>query len=118
MKSSLFDTIVEGLLDVAYIWKREMKNVFKDQGVLIFFILVPLAYPLLYGFIYTQEVVHEVPVIAVDEDHSALSREFIRKIDATSDVDIIAYSTDMERLEWPCVSTRHVAFYVSLLASV
>ena len=96
MKSSLFDTIVEGLLDVAYIWKREMKNVFKDQGVLIFFILVPLAYPLLYGFIYTQEVVHEVPVIAVDEDHSALSREFIRKVDATSDVDIIAYSTDME----------------------
>ena len=95
-KGSLLDTIIEGFLDVAYIWKRELKNVFVDQGVLIFFILVPLAYPLLYGFIYTQEVVHEVPIIAVDEDHSALSREFIRKVDATADVDIIAYSSDME----------------------
>ena len=95
-KNSLLDTIIEGFLDVAYIWKRELKNVFVDQGVLIFFILVPLAYPLLYGFIYTQEVVREVPVIVVDEDHSALSREFIRKVDATPDVDIIAYSNDME----------------------
>ena len=95
-KGSLLDTIIEGFLDVAYIWKREMKNVVKDQGVLIFFILVPLAYPLLYGFIYTEEVVREVPVIAVDEDHSALSREFIRKVNATPDVNIIAYSNDME----------------------
>ena len=95
-KGTLLDTIIEGFLDVAYIWKREMKNVVKDQGVLIFFILVPLAYPLLYGFIYTEEVVREVPVIAVDEDHSALSREFIRKVNATPDVNIIAYSNDME----------------------
>ena len=95
-KGSLFDTIIEGFQDVGYIWKREIKQVVRDQGVMIFFILVPLAYPLLYGFIYTQEVVREVPVIAVDEDHSALSREFVRKVDATADVDIIAFSTDME----------------------
>lgn len=29
--------IKEGILDTFYIWKDELKNVFKDEGVLIFF---------------------------------------------------------------------------------
>src|SRR5574344_198554 len=94
-KKSLLNIIIEGTSDVFYIWKREIRKCFKDQGVLIFFILVPLGYPLLYAFIYTEEVVRKVPVVAVDEDHSFLSRDFIRKVGATPDVDIIAYSNDM-----------------------
>ena len=45
----LRDMIKEGILDIFYIWKDELKNVFKDEGVLIFFFLVPFAYPLLYS---------------------------------------------------------------------
>ena len=44
----------------------------KDQGVLIFFLLVPLAYPLVYAFIYTNEVVREVPAAVVNADNSSL----------------------------------------------
>ena len=55
----LRDMIKEGILDIFYIWKDELKNVFKDEGVLIFFFLVPFAYPLLYSFIYNNEVVRE-----------------------------------------------------------
>lgn len=33
----LRDMIKEGILDIFYIWKDELKNVFKDEGVLIFF---------------------------------------------------------------------------------
>lgn len=95
-ESSLKTIITQGFEDVAYIWKHEIKSVFKDEGVLIFFFIVPLLYPLLYAFIYTNEVVKEVPVVAIDEDHSSLSREFLRKVDATQDVKIIAYCTDME----------------------
>ena len=73
---------------VFYICQKELKAVFKDQGVLIFFLLVPLAYPLLYAFIYTGEVVREVPAAVVDMNKSTLSREFIRKVDATPDVKI------------------------------
>ena len=32
----------------------------KDEGVLIFFIVVPIVYPLLYSWIYNNEAVHEV----------------------------------------------------------
>ena len=54
---------------------NELKAIAKDEGVLLFFILLPIAYPLLYSWIYNNEVVREVPVAIVDDSHSALSRE-------------------------------------------
>ena len=93
---TLKEKVKEGILDLFYIWKREFRNVFRDQGVLIFFILVPLAYPLVYAFIYTNEVVRDVPAVVVDDSRTALSREYLRKVDATPDVKIIAYCSDME----------------------
>ncbi|WP_321333552.1 ABC transporter permease [uncultured Bacteroides sp.] len=92
----LKDKITEGINDLLYIWKQEFRTTFRDQGVLIFFILVPLMYPLLYGFIYTNEVVREVPAVVVDNSHSSMSREYLRKVDATPDVKIISYCSDME----------------------
>jgi len=90
------EKVKEGILDMLYIWMREFRAVFRDQGVLIFFILVPLAYPLVYAFIYTNEVVRDVPAVVVDNSRTALSREYLRKVDATPDVKIIAYCSDME----------------------
>lgn len=97
MKENSFkNKIAQGIDDLFYIWKREFRTTFRDQGVLIFFVLVPLAYPLLYGFIYTNEVVREVPAVVVDASHSALSREYLRKVDATADIQIVSYCSDME----------------------
>lgn len=90
------DKIAQGIHDLFYIWKQEFRTTFRDQGVLIFFVLVPLVYPLIYGFIYTNEVVREVPAVVVDDSHSSLSREYLRKVDATPDIDIVAYCSDME----------------------
>lgn len=64
--------------------------------MLIFFLLVPLAYPLVYAFIYTNEVVREVPVAVIDHSNTALSREFIRSIDASADVHIQSHCADLE----------------------
>ncbi len=47
--------VIQGIHDLFYIWKREFRTTFRDQGVLIFFVLVPLVYPLIYAFIYTNE---------------------------------------------------------------
>lgn len=95
-ENSLKDKIKGGINDLFYIWLQEFRNTFKDPGVLIFFILVPIMYPLLYGYMYTNEVVREVPVVVVDESRSSMSREYLRKVDATAEVDIIAYCADME----------------------
>lgn len=84
------------LLDIYYVWINELKVIFKDPAVILLFFIVPLAYPVLYSFIYNNETVHEVKVIFVDDSNSSLSREFKRKVDATADVKVIGYASDME----------------------
>lgn len=88
--------VTDGLRDACYVWAQEMKGVVRDEGVIIFFILVPLIYPLLYSWIYNNEVVHEVPVAVVDDSHSSLSRQFIRRCDATADVKVLCHATNMD----------------------
>ena len=93
---SIFHNIAEAVSDAAYIWRQEMRQVLRDEGVLIFFIIVPLAYPLLYSWIYNNEVVHEVPVVVVDDSHSALSRQFTRMCDASPDVRVLCHAADID----------------------
>ena len=83
---SLLYKIIHGFQDMCYIWAKEMRNVFRDEGVLMFCILVPLGYPLLYSWIYNNEVVRDVPTAIVDLSHSHTTREFIRQYDAAPDV--------------------------------
>lgn len=93
---SIFREFRDAVSDACHIWALEMKQVVKDEGVLIFFILVPLAYPLLYSWIYNNETVHNVPVVVVDDCHTALSRQFIRECDASSDVKVFCHAADMD----------------------
>ncbi|MCQ2205539.1 MAG: ABC transporter permease [Bacteroidaceae bacterium] len=67
----------------------------RDKGVLIFCILLPLGYPLLYTWLYSNETVREVPTVVVDQCNTALSREYIRKVDASPDVRIVAHAQDI-----------------------
>lgn len=85
----------QALSDWNYIFREELRTIVKDQGVLIFFFIVPLGYPLLYTFIYNQEVVRDVPVAVVDDCRSALSREYVRHLDASPDVKVISHCANM-----------------------
>lgn len=93
------------MLDVS---GNELRKTISDIGVLVFFFVVPMLYPLLYAYLYSREVVHEVPVVVVDECRSATSREFIRKSDATADLKVISYCSDME--EARNLMHRHKAY--------
>lgn len=98
-----YEGIMGFISDVAKVWLEELKTIFKDWGVITFFVLLPLAYPVLYAFIYTNEVAREVPMVVVDDNNSSLSREFIRKVDGSAEVKIVAHCTDMkeaERMIW------------------
>lgn len=82
-----------------YIFYNELTDVLRDSGILVFIIFVPLFYPLLYSWVYTNEVVRDVPAVVVDECHSERSREFIRKVDASPDVRVVARCTSMDEAE-------------------
>ena len=92
----LLKQITMGLKDLCYVWADELRFTFKDQGLLTFFIIVPLLYPLLYSWIYNNEVVREVPVAVVDASHSHLSREFTRQFDASPDVQVVYYCNSLD----------------------
>ena len=95
-ENGLLRKIRGGFADACGIWADEMRNTVRDEGMLIFFILVPLLYPLLYSWIYNNEVVRDVPVVVVDDSHSALGREFVRHCDASPDVRVLCHANDMD----------------------
>lgn len=86
------------LRHILHIWHDEFHQVTHSFGLVIFCILVPLAYPLLYAFVYTGETVRQVPVAIVDECHSSQSREFARLVDATSEV-YVPYRCDLAQAQ-------------------
>lgn len=88
--------VVAFIVRMCNAWYHEIKSIFTDQGALLFSILLPLAYPLLYSWVYNNEVVHEVPVAVVDNSHSALSRDFVQKFDASPDVAVTLYCKNVQ----------------------
>lgn len=90
---------MKSIRNIFHIWYDELADMFKDKGILIFVIFVPLFYPLLYSWVYTNEVVREVPAAVVDDSRTTQSREFIRMVDATPDVDVVAHCTTVAEAE-------------------
>lgn len=84
------------LHNILEVFREELHNSIFDEGVVVFFIVVPLLYPLLYAYLYGHESVREVPTVVVDLANSSTSREFLRKVDATADVEIVGYCADMQ----------------------
>ncbi len=86
----------ESFRSFLYIFNRELRNVFRDEGVVLFFIVVPVFYPILYSLIYTTETIREVPVAVVDMSRTAASRDYLHRVDGTPDVDIQIYCANLE----------------------
>lgn len=84
------------ICEVCEVWRDEMKTFIHDEGILLFCLLMPAVYPLLYSWIYNNEVLREVPVAVVDDSHSTFSREFIQKVDAAPDVRVAYYATSID----------------------
>ena len=86
---SIIDTIIK-------VWFDEYKNIFKDSGVIMLFIIAVFAYPLIYSFAYNNELAKDVPVIVVDHSRSDLSRKLISMLDATFEVNVASVTTNYQ----------------------
>lgn len=91
--------VLRWLHDIFLVWKREFWFAFHDEGVIIFFLVLCLVYPILYALIYNPEVAHNVAIVVVDEDRSADSRQFTRDLDATSEVCVTQYAASMQEAQ-------------------
>ncbi|MBP5561700.1 MAG: ABC transporter permease [Muribaculaceae bacterium] len=82
--------------DILRVSRKEFYLSFHDVGVIVFFVVLAFAYPVLYALIYNPEVARDVKVVVVDDDRSELSRNFVRSVDATSEANVIGYAANME----------------------
>lgn len=77
------------------VYCHEFRLVIHDPGIIIFFLFLPLAYPVIYSLIYNPELVRDIAVVVVDNDRSAMSRKLVRQFDATQEAWVIGYAADM-----------------------
>ena len=86
-------------IQVLRVCGRELLLVIRDQGVIVFFLVLNAAYPVLYSLIYNPEVARNEPVVVVDDNRTALSRELVRRMDATQEVAIVGYAANMQEAQ-------------------
>jgi len=68
------------------IFLAEIRESFNDAGTALIFFVAAIAYPMLYSVGYINETIREIPVAVVDLDHTAMSRQYSRMLDATEQV--------------------------------
>lgn len=81
---------------LALVFAKEWRIIFRDPGVMIFFVLLPLAYPIAYTLVYNPEVVRRVPIAVVDNSRTAESRKLVRDFSASPTVEIYDYCANMQ----------------------
>ncbi|MCM1078311.1 MAG: ABC transporter permease [Bacteroidales bacterium] len=90
------NNILRHIRHICAIWQQEITSMLKDEGMLLILLILPLSYPVLYSWVYNNEVVHEVPVVVVDKSHSSLSRKFIQMYDASPEVRVCCYADNLK----------------------
>lgn len=80
--------------------KREFtKFIFKQPKVLFFLFGAPLAYMLLFGILYQEDVVRYVPTIVYDQDQTPLSRALVTAFADSERFNIVGQVTSQEEME-------------------
>lgn len=77
------------------VFRNELRVIFHDFGVLLFFFGLTFLYPVVYTLIYNPEVTRKLPVAVVDDSRSAESRDFVQRASASPAIDIYTYCNDM-----------------------
>ena len=91
------------------VFRNELRLIVHDMGLLLFFVALPLLYPVVYTLIYNPEVVRHLPIAVVDNSRTADSRELVRRASASPSLDIYAYCNDMGEAKRLMAEKRYMA---------
>lgn len=83
------------ILDTGRVLRRELSLMVHDAGLMLFFVVLPLMYPVVYTLIYNPEVVTKVPVCVVDDSRTPESRKLVRDAAATRSFGLYGYASNM-----------------------
>lgn len=95
------DNMKGTLADIASLVKDEFKTISTSYAILLVLVGGIFLYGLLYNYMYAPDLVRNAPVVVVDDSKTDLSREYIRLLNATPQVSVIADGLDYaEAQEW------------------
>ena len=90
-----FSSLHKWCVGLGRVFANELKLITHDAAILLFFVALPLAYPVVYTLIYNPEVVREIPVAVVDDSRTPASRKLVMTASATPAMQIYAYCANM-----------------------
>ena len=76
------------LNDILNVAVYEYKSILRSLPVLLVLGGGIFLYGILYNYMYSPDVLRDVPVVVIDESHTPLSRQYIRLLDATPQVQV------------------------------
>ncbi len=80
-------------------FKDELKSIFTDHGALLILVGAMLIYPIIYSIGYSKEILTDLPVAVVDQDHSVASRKYAAMIGASSELNVSCKPEDLGEAE-------------------
>jgi ABC-2 type transport system permease protein len=86
---------------------REVKRILSDSRIFLLLIGGPFLYAFLFGGVYWQSRTQYIPIVIVDQDHSALSHDLINALRASDSVRIVGWANSPAEL--PTLARREIA---------
>jgi ABC-2 type transport system permease protein len=81
-------------------WKRhflrELRRILTDKRIALTMLAGPFLYGFLFGGVYSAGRIRHVPIVIVDQDHSALSRDFTGALLASENLSLVFYGGSPE----------------------
>lgn len=93
------DNIKRGFTDISSVAVNEFRTISGSFAIVLVLMGGIFMYGLLYNYMYAPDVVLNVPVVVVDNSKTELSREYIRLLNATPGVDVIATGEDYKEAQ-------------------
>lgn len=91
--------IKAGVTDISGIILHEFNTISHSYAILLVLMGGIFVYGLLYNYMYAPDLVRKVPVAVVDNSKTELSREYIRLLNATPQVEIVTTGTDFQEAQ-------------------
>lgn len=98
--------------NIIKICKDELKLIFNDAGCLLVMVGAIFMYSIFYMMPFYNQATRDVPIGIIDNDQSAMSREFVRDLDATEYVKIKNNFTNINEAKQEYYKNKIQAFIV------
>src|SRR6185295_16057660 len=76
-------------------FRQTLRGIFRQKETLTLLVGGSVLYSFFYPTPYLNQVLRDLPVVVVDRDHSALSRQLIRWLDASEAASVSSRSEDL-----------------------